>query len=344
MAWVLPLLLSFPVQAETMTPPAPPPTAQAGMPLPAATPASEVGKEAAASEKPTAPQSAQSSGQSIEHPASPPSGSSGGAVQPPSFTPPSTPPSGFSADSFAESPSESPAAVLVPSETYVSPSPSQQLGAQPSAASNPSSVNSSGNHSSGSGKQRAGRDLGAPLYTYSRPQWALELLGSVYAFGGTALTSLQASSPADAIGIQFEYQPAFLQSLGVFGIGPSIFVYPFPGNATSGFFSVYAGGGQIRYQARYFREQPLVPMVAYAFEYFSYNFADGTQGSLLSQGPSFGLWLYLNFLEPSSANHAYMDGGIKRTYAVVELRNMSGKDSNISFSGSSIYFGLRFEF
>ena len=183
-----------------------------------------------------------------------------------------------------------------------------------------------------------------PRYHFVRPQWAIELNGSLNALGGTPLTPTQGNSTAFAVSLLAEYQPAFIQSLGVLGIGPALSVYPMGGHITPNTFAIYSIGGQIRYQARYFRQQPLVPMVAYSVEWLSYNFSNGPSGTVMTSGPVLGLWLLLNILEPSAAASAYITTGIARTYAVVEWKTFSGINSPVTLSGGSLYFGLRFEF
>jgi len=186
-----------------------------------------------------------------------------------------------------------------------------------------------------------------PAYQLIRPTWAVEILGSFHAFGGQALAPSQAPAQANALNVLIEYQPAFFQSYGVLGIGPSFNLYPIsPGTSTPSFFSVKSLGAQIRYQARFFRQQPVVPIVAYSVESLSYQYNVEGSGSVLIQGPTVGLWLLLNILEPTTSHHMYLSTGIVRTYAILEWRNMSGSNGVIPAinGGGSYYFGLRFEF
>jgi hypothetical protein len=131
----------------------------------------------------------------------------------------------------------------------------------------------------------------------------------------------------------------------VVGIGPIVELYPiFNSGSTPTKFSLYSFGGQIRYQARYFREQVIVPVVGYTVESFYYSFTRGATGNLISSGPTAGLWFLLNFLEPQSASQFYINSGVLRSYLILEYRNMRGSDANVSFSGGSYYFGVRCEF
>lgn len=188
------------------------------------------------------------------------------------------------------------------------------------------------------------RDLSIPSYTYLKPRWGLELAASLNAFGGTALTSAQGTNPAYGFSAHFDYQIPF-QKFGILGVGPSLALYPIMGGTvTSSVFSVFSAGAQIRYQARYFREQPVLPMVGYAVEYMSYRFISGGNGWVLAKGPVLGIWVLLNWIEPSAASDFYVDAGILRSYLVVEWRALAGSDSNISFQNGSYYFGIRLEF
>lgn len=190
-------------------------------------------------------------------------------------------------------------------------------------------------------------DFDAPAYTKARPQMSFEINATLNAFGGRALTVSQGPYPIYGLNFHGEYQPVFFQKYGVLGIGPSFTIYlPHGGNITNAApaLALFSGGGQIRYQARYFREQILVPFVAFNAEYFSYNLTGRVTGSLISMGPSFGLQLLLNSLEPSAASKMHSNYNISRSYLNLEYRMLSGRDANISYSGGDIYTGLRFEF
>ena len=178
------------------------------------------------------------------------------------------------------------------------------------------------------------RDTRVPVYSTTRPSWAFQLASSLKAFGGSAY----------AASILAEYQPPFVQDFGVLGIGPCIGVYPLmDSTVTANMLAVWSVGGQIRYQARYFRQQPIVPIVGYEIERLTYAFNSGVKGTINGSGPVFGLWLYLNFLEPSAAADLYVNTGISRSYLIFEMRNLSGSDANIQYTGITNYFGFRLE-
>lgn len=177
-----------------------------------------------------------------------------------------------------------------------------------------------------------------------RPQIAVGLNTSLNAFGSHAIHADQGTRAMLAFTVLAEYQPAVVQSFGVLGIGPSLALYQAPGSPLgSHFFAMRSIGGQIRYQARYFQEQGIVPFVSYAADYFSYQFKNGKSGSVFGHGPSLGLWFLLNTLDPSSAANFYADTRILRSYITLEYKTLVGSDDLISMSGGSVYFGLRFE-
>ena len=190
-------------------------------------------------------------------------------------------------------------------------------------------------------------DPRVPGYQRARPQWAVEVAGSLSALGGSPSIPNLGTSKIRATSIAFEFQPAFFQSLGVLGFGPSISAYPvLPGTTlvNKGFLSLVSGGGQVRYQARFFREQWIVPVVGYETQYFHYRLASGSTGNFTMNGPFFGGMLLLNVLDPSTAAEFYVDSGVSRSYLVAELRTSTGHDDNISIDGRSFYLGVRVEF
>jgi hypothetical protein len=188
------------------------------------------------------------------------------------------------------------------------------------------------------------RDPRVPKYHYTKPNWGFQLGFSMDSLGKQLLVASQTET-AKAIQMEFDYQPAFLQSMGVFGIGPTIAFYPiFATSVAESPFSLWSVGAHVRYQARFFRQQPVVPVVGYSLDYFTYRFVSASNGSMILQGPVFGVWVFLNMFEPSSAAQLYIDYKISRSYFVAEMKIQSGSDANISISGSSLYFGLRFEY
>ena len=191
-----------------------------------------------------------------------------------------------------------------------------------------------------------------PTYQKTRPNWAMELAGSLQAFGSNSKIVGKNDSRIRAIQVHFEYQPAFLQSLGVIGIGPNAAFYPVssPGSVTQsqtltrGVFGLYSYGAHARYQARFFREQPIVPTAGLGLGSLHYKLSSGLKGSVSSRDTFIGAMFLLNVLEPSAAAEFYVNQGVSRSYLVAEYHTITGDDSVLSLDGRSLYVGIRIEF
>ncbi len=181
------------------------------------------------------------------------------------------------------------------------------------------------------------------------PNFALQLTGSVSAFGGSTISPAQQNVKSGAMLVQLEYQPDFFQHFGILSIGPSVGTYPTLGKTssdqkvTSGFFSITGVGGQARYQLHYFDDQFLVPYVSYEAQSLSYRINEGGSGRMTVAGGSGGFSLLLNRLAPGEASDMYRSLGVSRSYLVIEGKYLSGSDQNVRVNGTSVYFGLRFE-
>lgn len=187
-------------------------------------------------------------------------------------------------------------------------------------------------------------------YHSNRPSWGVELSGSGAGAGEGNTTTVQTGNlkrqKMGSVHGQVEYQPVFLQNFGVFGFGPTAGAYILSGLNREGYLSdVWSIGGVIRYQARFFPEQAVVPMVSYSVESWNYRMAnvDGVQ-SLTARGPTLGVWVLLNALSSSAGRRAYEDMGLARTYLVAEFRKSKGGDSNLNYDSLAFNLGMRFEF
>ena len=178
-----------------------------------------------------------------------------------------------------------------------------------------------------------------PFYQNENPLWGLELSGSLNAFAGGTLISTLGLDKVRSASLEFEFQPPFVQKIGVIALGPSFQLYP-----SGSLANIWSVGGQVHYQARFFREQPLVPLMGYRLEYWNYRSSTISPSHFIAQGPFFGALFLLNVLEPESASEFFINFGILRSYLVAELRYLTGNDNQISLDGKSYYFGLRFEF
>jgi hypothetical protein len=189
-------------------------------------------------------------------------------------------------------------------------------------------------------------DPRVPLFQQLHPRWAIDVSFSMKPYKGQ-LPGASASNVTGSRGITLrsEYQPAFLSKIGVVGIGPSLTVYPLvPTTAQTGnAFGLWSIGAQLRYQARFFRNQILVPWAGFAFENFRYGLSNGTKGTAMLTGPFFGGGVLLNALDGGMAADFYSDHGVLRTYAFAEIRALTGASGAVNLSESSVFFGLRFE-
>lgn len=180
-----------------------------------------------------------------------------------------------------------------------------------------------------------------PVYTQLKPDWGVFVGGSHQAFGTQNLSV----DRLIAVTASFEWEPRFLQAIGVVSLGPSLSIFPaFPAGSTLHPASIWGAGGRVQYQARFFRNQIVVPYGAYAAEYWGYSLKDGPTGRFLTSGPVVGGMILLNVLDPSSAAEFYVNHGALRSYLTAEMRFMKGDDGSVSVSGPSYYFGIRVEY
>lgn len=128
-----------------------------------------------------------------------------------------------------------------------------------------------------------------------RPNWAFSVLGSPVG--------------QKSLSVQFDWQPALIQSFGVLGIGTALEYHP-EGLSNNHRWLLGVHG---RYQARLFSKQILVPTVAY----YSFTTSDH---SYKESGPSVGLWFYLNSIDSIGAAQSFVNLGVLRSYLTLEHR------------------------
>lgn len=187
-----------------------------------------------------------------------------------------------------------------------------------------------------------GIDIHASLQAFGTPIRSEQMVNGV----GTGIIN---ESQVNNFGIGFEYEPEFLQSLGVFSIGPSVNMYFLDpiGDLTDGAFSILSVGGSLKYQLRFMRSQILVPFAGFEAQMIRYSFLEETglgTGWTTSSGPTLGAMLLLNWMEPSSAHNLFSEYGIKRSYLVGEAKYLTADNALFTTNGTAIYFGLRMEY
>jgi hypothetical protein len=196
-------------------------------------------------------------------------------------------------------------------------------------------------------------DRSIPVYDRANPHWGIDIHGSMEALGTSIKADDTEGNTTETnvrnFGLGFEYEPEFLQSIGVVSIGPSFNMYIMDpaGDITSGPFSIYSVGASVKYQLKFMRGQWFVPFAGYEYQQIRYSFQDANVGSgwTSSSGPVFGGMLLLNWMEPSAAYNLFADSGIRRSYLVGEVKNLQSSDIDVlSSDGIAIYFGLRLEY
>jgi hypothetical protein len=201
-------------------------------------------------------------------------------------------------------------------------------------------------------------DRTIPMYEREKPSWGVDIHSSLQAFSrpiyseqlnsAGAGTGVEESSDVVNFGFGLEYQPQFLQGIGLVSIGPSFnsYILQPAGDITNGAFSIYAFGISAKYQLNYFRGQPIVPFVGFEAQMIHYKFerSDLDTGWTTAAGLTFGALIGLNWMEPSAAHTLWAETGIKRSYLVAEVKNLVAPEALLSSDGPALYFGLRLEY
>lgn len=209
-----------------------------------------------------------------------------------------------------------------------------------------------------SGSSSQGVDRKIPPTERENPHWGIDVHGSVQALGtpirsqGLDITGNPVGPVLDNtvsnFGFGFEYQPEFLQSIGVVSFGPSfnMYVLSTDGALTESAFSIISFGGSLKYQLRFVRGQVVVPFVGYEMQQLRYSFREATigQGWTMASGLTFGALIYLNWIEPSAAHTFWAETGIKRSYLIAEMKQLTAEEPLLSTDGTALYFGIRMEY
>lgn len=201
-------------------------------------------------------------------------------------------------------------------------------------------------------------DRSIPPYDRENPTVGIDIHASLAALGtpirsqvlvnGVPTGAMNESSVRN-FGVGFEFEPKFLQSIGVVSLGPSVNMYALEpiGDLTESALSILSVGFSAKYQLKFMRSQVFVPFAGFEAQMIHYAFHAETglgSGWTTSTGPTFGGLLLLNWMEPSSAHNLYSDYGIKRTYLVGEAKLLKAGEPVLSVEGTAIYFGLRMEY
>lgn len=196
-------------------------------------------------------------------------------------------------------------------------------------------------------------ERGIPRYDQERPSMGLQFVYSPNAVGTDIAVwdenhVVLENYKMSQFGFGIDWQPKFLQSIGVVALGATANVYPVTplSGLTENGLDIWSVGFSAKYQAKWFRGQWVVPYAGYEAQYLNYR-TDSIEigsGSTMFSGPVLGAMLLLNWLEPKAAFEMYDNTGIKRSYLFAEWKSLAAQ-SEPAFStvGQSLHFGLRFE-
>jgi hypothetical protein len=257
---------------------------------------------------------------------------------------PSAPPAVVTAPPAAPSPVPIPTASASPTDE---PLPAEVQAPEPSPSSPPNNVVVDVKQD-----EPDWPNIDRKKYLEYHSHWGVELdvapaaLGRNLSLGGKDSNGNAVNNQPWGIGLGIEYQPEWFQKLGILSFGPTVNLYPsfssnddFP-NAEA----IWSIGAQIRYQFRFKEQQFIVPMLAYSYEKLSYHLVTEGTGSLGISGPTVGVNVLLNDLDPLNSTAFYFDAGVLKTYLVIEGRFLEGDDGVMDVSGLSWFFGVRMEF
>jgi len=105
-------------------------------------------------------------------------------------------------------------------------------------------------------------------------------------------------------------------------------------------------GGQVRYQLKFFSNQPIVPTGAVTYDYYqlknSSPVATNASGSQL--GLSYGLMLNLSWIDQVTARGAYQSLGLTKFYLTGEIFQSEFTNAVFYLNSKFYLFGIRAEF
>ncbi len=195
-------------------------------------------------------------------------------------------------------------------------------------------------------------ERGIPRYDQERPSIGFQIVYSPNALNddlvATNEVGVNESYTMSQIGIGIDWQPKFIQALGVVALGATGNIYPVSplDGITSGGLDIWSVGVSGKYQAKWFRGQWVVPYAGYEAQYLNYSTQTNEIGSgnTVLTGPVFGALLLLNWMEPRAAFELYDNTSIKRSYLFAEWKNLTSDTQPLfSTNQASLHFGLRLE-
>lgn len=185
-------------------------------------------------------------------------------------------------------------------------------------------------------------ERGVPIHQQIRPSWGFQFATAVRPVRSGQGVLQNESFQNRTLAISAEYQPLHAQRYGIFGLGPSLVLgIPFPDKMR---ISLYGAGAQFRYQARFLREQWVVPTFGMEALYLRYYLKTQDRGGMFAYAPSVGAMFLLNRLDEETAASFYQDSAICRSYLIASAEFLRGSAPRVFLSGTGLYVGLRFEY
>jgi hypothetical protein len=182
-------------------------------------------------------------------------------------------------------------------------------------------------------RRRSGRNHSIPFYLQKKTWLGVQ-------FSGALSNALGSSSLAAKGGtLSFEFQPPWTQVIGIIGLGAN-FSY-FKSEAAT---RLLGYGAQFSYQARWFPNQWIVPVVTYSLNSLQYALAGGASGTLSTPGLTYGARLFLSALDPGAAAEFYNGYKVARAYLTIETGTQNASNADLSLGGRATTLGLRLEF
>ncbi len=238
----------------------------------------------------------------------------------------------------AQAPTEAAVVEESPPKAIEGPEPVQTLAEKPEPPSSLREETGPPNESRLT-RRRSSRDYSTPYYLQKRPLFALQLSGSSRAaLGADSVIAGQALDGARGLETGLEVQPRWIQAVGVISLGLNAGYHR---SSAADRLLVYGLRGA--YQAKWFTNQWVVPVIGYSMGKVAYKLPSGSSGSIPSAGLFYGLRFFLSAADPDAAAEFYNGYDVSRVYLTLETTQRSGADSNLSLAGRSTSVGLRFE-
>jgi hypothetical protein len=189
-------------------------------------------------------------------------------------------------------------------------------------------------------RTRSGRNHSLPFYLQKRTTLALQLSGNLKNALGTetALSGGTTLSETRGGNLSLEFQPPWTQAIGVIGLGAQFSYYQ-----NTAVTRLLGYGALASYQARFHPNQWVVPVVGYSMNTLNYQLTSGSTGTLSASGLTYGLRFFLSAADPGAAAELYNGFNVSRVYLTLESGTSSASNADLSLSGRTTSFGLRFE-